>query len=191
MRIFLLFFLLTSIAFADQLDVVLEQSEITWVGKKVSGEHDGTLGLKSASLEVEDRQITGGKFVFDMNQIENLDIESETYKKKLEDHLKSPDFFDTAKHPEGSFTIKRVKGSIDDDKLTIIGDLTLKGITNPVMFDTDLHRMDGGYHAIGTTMIDRTKWDLKYNSGKFFSVTKLGDKLINDQIEVGIEIFAK
>jgi len=37
--------------------------------------------------------------------------------------------------------------------------------------------------------LDRTKWDIKYNSGKFFK--NLGDKLIYDDFEIEVEVVAE
>ena len=39
--------------------------------------------------------------------------------------------------------------------------------------------------------IDRTEWDIKYNSGKFVAPAKLGDYLIKDDIEIKVAVKAK
>jgi polyisoprenoid-binding protein YceI len=49
-------------------------------------------------------------------------------------HLKSPDFFDVAKHPELTFKSTSLKKA-GKDKYAITGDLTLHGITKPVTLD--------------------------------------------------------
>jgi polyisoprenoid-binding protein YceI len=49
----------------------------------------------------------------------------------LHAHLLSPEFFDAEQHPEILFESKRI--SLDDDDLTVEGDLTVKGITKPVV----------------------------------------------------------
>lgn len=50
---------------------------------------------------------------------------------KLDEHLKSPDFFDAAKYP--TITFKSTEARFKGDKLTALtGDLTLHGVTKPV-----------------------------------------------------------
>lgn len=49
-------------------------------------------------------------------------------------HLNSPDFFDTAKFPTITFVGKEFS-PVKDGKLTVKGDLTLRGVTKPVVLD--------------------------------------------------------
>ena len=49
--------------------VSVKSSSITWVGKKVTGKHSGTIDLKDGFFEMENGNITGGEFVIDMNSI--------------------------------------------------------------------------------------------------------------------------
>lgn len=184
---------INTVASADPLAVDASTSKITWSGKKVTGAHNGTLGIKSGSIEVNEGEILGGEFVFDMNDIKNLDIESEDFRKKLEDHLKSNDFFASSEFPEGKFVIKKaVPAKIPEDgNVQIHGELTLRGITNAISFPAKITKESGDYSAKAETVIDRTQWNLKYNSGKFFDPAKLGDKLIYNEITVGLEITTK
>jgi hypothetical protein len=43
--------------------------------------------------------------------------------------------------------------------------------------------------AKATFEIDRTEWDIKYGSGKFFK--DLGDKVINDNFQISFDLKAK
>lgn len=56
-----------------------------------------------------------------------------TTSEKLNAHLKSADFFDTAKFPTATF--KSTGVVVDGLKAKITGDLTIKGITKPVVLD--------------------------------------------------------
>lgn len=61
----------------------------------------------------------------------NIDTTSiNTANAKRDEHLKSADFFDTAKFPTMTFKSKKVTGSVDN--MTIVGDLTLHGVTKEV-----------------------------------------------------------
>ena len=43
----------------------------------------------------------------------------------------------------------------------------------------------------GKLIIDRTAYGLKYNSKKFFDAKALGDKIIDDNFEVDVNLIAK
>lgn len=85
---------------------------------------------------------------------------------KFDEHLKSPDFFDTAKF--GEITFKSTKVEKTGDKTAkVTGDLTMKGITKPVVLDVTLNF--NGAHPVNkkqtlgfgaTTTVKRTEFDL-------------------------------
>ena len=179
----------TSTAEAVKFNVDTEHSTITWKGSKKVGEsHNGTLQLSEGSLALEGDKLKGGSFVIDMNSIKNIDIEDAVDNKKLIGHLHSPDFFDVANHPTAKFEITEVIEEVGMD--LIKGNLTIKGITKNIQVPaTTTVADDGATFKSMTFTIDRTEWDIKYSSGKFFD--NLKDKVINDEIEFTIDIKAK
>ena len=120
-----------------------------------------------------------------MNTIED---ENHGRNNGLIDHLKDPDFFDVKKFPFSSIAITRV-ASINVEDKEITGNLTIKGITHRVIFPAKIEVKDGVVKATGKLVIDRTKWGVRYGSGKFFD--NLKDKTISDDIEFNIKIVAK
>lgn len=52
---------------------------------------------------------------------------------KRDKHLRSGDFFDVEKHPKMTFVSRKV--GLKGDKLTVEGDLTMKGVTKPVTLE--------------------------------------------------------
>jgi len=58
---------------------------------------------------------------------------------KFNDHLRSADIFDIAKFPAATFKSTKVE-SVGNGKLKITGDLTIKGITKPVVLDATLNK---------------------------------------------------
>jgi polyisoprenoid-binding protein YceI len=58
----------------------------------------------------------------------------------FDDHLRSDDFFDAANHPNITFKSTSVK-SAGKDKLTVAGDLTIKGITKPVTLTVTINKL--------------------------------------------------
>ncbi len=98
----------------------------------------------------------------------NVDMTSiDTSVQKRDEHLKSADFFDTAKYPNMKFESSSITGSKENFKLS--GDLTIKNITKKVVFDAEyLGSVKDGYgntkiafHA--KTKINRKDFGLTWN----------------------------
>ena len=176
----------------DTLQVDLVNSQIEWIGRKVTGEHSGTLNLSGGWVVLDKNSINSGKFIFDMASISNTDIESPEWKQKLEDHLKSEDFFHTDSFPHAILEIKgRQSLIIENSKKSdqILADLTIRGITHEIKFPFDLTQSQNNFTAEGSVVIDRTLYNIQYKSGKFFD--ELGDKLIYDDFTVQFMVQTK
>jgi polyisoprenoid-binding protein YceI len=166
----------------------IESSKINWKGFKPTGSHYGTINLADGNFIVNNDKIVGGEFTINMNSIIDLDMPADNeYNAKLVGHLKSEDFFDVAKFPNGSFNIKEVENK--DGKSIIKGELTLKGITHPVSFLADVKIENGQLTFKSETFkIDRSKWNIRYKSKSFFDDLK--DKFIDDEMEISIDVIA-
>jgi polyisoprenoid-binding protein YceI len=71
----------------------------------------------------------------------------------------------------------------------ITGAMTIKGISNPVVFPALIApRADGGLNAQAHFDINRTLWQVQYGSGKLFE--KLGMHLVNDCITLDLQVMA-
>lgn len=162
-------------------------SKVKWNGKKVTGEHYGTIDLKSGNLEVADNKIKSGTFQMDMTTIVNEDISNESMNDRLVGHLKSDDFFSVDKHPVSTLVLKEVKHK-SGNMHSFTGDLTIKGITHPVSFDAEVNVTGSKLNAKGKIEVDRTLYDIKFRSGKFFS--DLGDNLIYDTFTLEFNVVA-
>lgn len=166
-----------------ELKVDTKASKVYWTGKKVTGEHTGYVMIEAGSVVVKDGKIHNAEVKMDMSTIESTDMQGE-WKDKLDGHLKSEDFFSVEKHPVATFKVKSVSTSG-----VVKGDLTIKGITHEVEFPVETKMVDGTLTANGTATLDRTKWDIRFRSGKFF--TDLGDNLIYDDFEIKFDLVAK
>ena len=168
-------------------------SEINWNAKKVTGEHYGKISLKSGQLEVNKNRVTGGTFVIDMGAITVEDIKDAGSNGKLVGHLKSDDFFSVDKHPTATFVITEAtpitKAAAGQPNYNVKGNLTIKGITNPVNFPATITVKDGVATAKADVTVDRTKYDIRYRSNNFFE--NLGDKAIYDEFTVSFNVKAK
>lgn len=165
--------------------VDLEKSTITWLGKKLTGSHNGSINLQSGSLSFNDKKLAGGNFIIDMTTIKDADKSA-----NLENHLKADDFFGTDKFATSAFVIKKI-ASVDANTLNITGNLTIKGITNSISFPAVITwNADGSVTAVADKVIvDRTKYGIKYKSKGFFP--DVGDKVINDEFELSIKLVAR
>jgi polyisoprenoid-binding protein YceI len=166
---------------AQNVKVDVSKSELKWNGKKVTGEHHGKINLKEGSLTLTEKSISAGKFVIDMNSITVEDLPAGEMNNKLTGHLKSDDFFGVATYGEAILEINSSSPFVNG-KATVKGKLTIKGITNPVEFDAILS--GNVYTAVVT--VDRSLYNVRYGSGKFFD--NLGDKTIYDNFTLEVKL---
>ena len=160
----------------DKKEIKTDKSKVVWKGYKVTGSHEGTIGIKSGFLNFDNDILTGGEFVIDMTTINTTDLEGK-YKDKLDGHLKSDDFFGIAAHTTATLVFTDVSAS-GKNAYTVSGDLTIKGKTNPVTFTISIY----GSKATATLKVDRTKYDVRYGSTSFFDGLK--DKAIYDEFDL-------
>jgi polyisoprenoid-binding protein YceI len=170
----------TTVATAQTKKINVEKSTINWVGKKVTGEHSGTVNFKDGNLIFKSDKLVGGSFTVDMTSMTATDLSGD-WKTKLDGHLKSDDFFGTANFPTSTLAFKKIT-SKGNGVYTIAADLTIKGITNPTTFDITVK----GNTATAKVVIDRTKYGIKYNSKSFFD--SIGDKAIYDDFELNVNL---
>ena len=173
--------LLTYNISAQDYTVNTEKSKIHWIGKKVTGEHDGFIQLKQGKFSVIDDQIKNGQFTIDMNSMTCTDIEDAQYNQKLIGHLKSADFFGVEQFPKAKLVLTK-SSKFKNNQCVVQGDLTIKNKTDVVKF---LVKRDGQTFK-ATIEVDRSKYDVRYGSSSFFD--NLGDKVIYDVFELDVEL---
>lgn len=155
-------------------------SNIHWLGKKVTGQHEGNISLKSGSLTLDNGKVTGGNFVVDMTSMTCTDLEGGSAK-KLIGHLSSDDFFGVATHPEAKLVFTQVTAK-GNGVYAVTGDFTIKGITNEASFDLTV----AGNEATAKVIIDRSKHNVRYGSNSFFD--NLGNKAIDNNFELEVTL---
>lgn len=176
----------------NTLEVNTKKSKVFWTGKKVTGEHTGTLMLTGGSVEVKDGVPVAANIQLDMTTIVVTDIKDADTNAKLTGHLNSPDFFSTEKFPEGTFTATSftpIKGATGEEpNYTVKGNLTLKGKSDVVEFPALISVKGDKLVANGKITFDRTKWNIRYGSGSFFD--GLGDNMIYDDVDLNFVLSA-
>ena len=185
-KILYLFILVSFYSFSQQT-VDLNNSSVKWTGKAIAGKsHFGTLSFKSANLTVYKGNSVEGGFIVDMTSLSVDDLTGKG-KKSLEGHLMSDDFFSVDKFNEASLEILGSKTETSSDGMSgryiVDGNLTIKGITNPVTFEISLYK-ENTYRA--TLVFDRSKFDVRYGSDSFFD--NLGDRVILNEIELVVDL---
>jgi polyisoprenoid-binding protein YceI len=148
-----------------------ENTQITFVGTKPGGKHDG--GFK---------KLTGTATVTD-GKIATIEVEIDTDSLwsdngKLTNHLKNPDFFGVKDHPKATF--KSTKIEKNDKGYTITGDLMMIGQTKPVSFPATVTENGGKLSLNAAFAIDRTNWGMNYGKGK-----------VDDKVSLKVSVNAK
>lgn len=174
----------TSDVIGDTVQINLAKSKIHWKGTKMHGigKHYGEIHMKSGYFIVENQQLVSGNFIVDMTTLHVTDIpEHETIPiKNLNNHLKSPDFFDIEKFPISQFQISNVK-EIVSDSILVTGNLTLKNSTKNIEFSAKYQN-----NSFTTRFtFDRFQWNIAYEGN-------LADKtLVDKDIELKIALVLK
>ncbi len=143
----------------------------------------GRFALKEGTVALDPSDVTKS------NVTAVIDVASvDTGAPQRDGHLKSPDFFDTAKFPTATFKSTSVKRS--GSGYDVIGDLTLHGVTKPVTLhmeepskeqagnDKKLRR---GFTA--TTTLHRQDFGVSWNG-----TLKSGDNLLGDDVKMTFDI---
>jgi polyisoprenoid-binding protein YceI len=162
-------------------------SSVEWSARKVAGAHNGQINILDGQLLMQGDAIKGGEFTVDMNSITCEDISDERSNTRLVNHLKSDDFFGSSIHPVSSLVIISATRK-SGNEYEITGNLTIKGITNEIVFPAKIQVAQNKVTANAEITVDRTKYDIKYRSGSFFD--SLGDRLIYDDFNLKVELVA-
>ena len=113
-----------------------------------------------------------------------------TREPKRDEHLRSPDFFDVAKFPTLTFKSKRVEKGKEAGHLTLVGDLTIHGVTKEVAFDvtgpSPEMKTPFGTVAVGAEAkanINRKDFGLNWNKA-----LEAGGVLVSENVNLDINL---
>ncbi len=166
-------------------------SSATWTGSKkliATWIDKGTIKIKSGNALFDKGALVGGLVVFDMNSIQATTTGAGGGQDKLSENLKSDDFFSAEKFPEAKFVITSATHEAGDTYM-LTGDLTIKGKTLPTTFPVEVVTTNGKVTIMGSATIDRTLYDVRFGSDKFFP--DLGDNVINDEFTLEFKAVTK
>lgn len=179
-------------AAAVKYKAVPAESTINWKGAKPTGEHTGTIAIESGVVSLKDGKVDSGNFLIDMNSITVTDLEGDQ-KANLEAHLKGTvegkedHFFNTKEHPTAYFEVTGTETK--EGKTYLQGNLAIKGTKKNISFPISVTENGDSLTVTSETFtIDRTEWNVNYGSKSVFD--NLGDKFVNDEIELTVTVKA-
>lgn len=178
---------------AEMYNVSADAGNISWRGFKTNVDwgHDGTIGVKEGSFQVEGNELVGGSFVIDMESMDTQDYEkTEEDYGKLMGHLMSDDFFSVSTYPTATFEITEVMENTNGETSHIVkGNLTMKDATNNIEIPANINVTENNVEfSTPQFSIDRKKWNVMYASTGIEGVTK--DQLIDDFILLSVDLTA-
>ena len=144
----------------------------------------GSFEKKSGVVTVDDKDITKSKVSV---TIETASVNTNVAKR--DEHLRSADFFDSAKYPTMTFVSKKV-AKAGKGKLKVTGDLTLHGITKQVVLDVEGLSAESKdpwgntrSGAFASTKINRKDFGLVYNAA-----LETGGVAVGEEVAISLEI---
>ena len=177
----------TTLLAQTSYQVLPEQSTVRWVGKKILGEHHGTIQLASGAFTLNNDKILRGDFTIDATTIRNEDLEGKQ-KEKLESWLTSEEMFDVAQHPDIYLKLLKATPTESQNQYAVEAEMTIKGTTHPIEFPAALNTQDDSIRVEASFSFDRTRWNLNYEGG---FLSGLANGAINDEVEVEVLLKGK
>lgn len=162
---------------ATTASVVKEKSAIEFVGAKVTRDHKGKFNDFDGTIEYADGKPSRVNFTIDLTTIE-------TDTPKLTEHLKTPDFFDTARYPTATFTstslTEATAGAPDAPTHELRGTLEMHGVKKEVMIPVKAIQTAEGVRAISEFTINRHDWGVSYRGA--------ADDLVKDEVLIKLNL---
>jgi len=162
---------------AQEVPIDVAQSDIHALGAKVTTTETVRFSKWSGVV-----QVAGGKV-----QAVHVDVDVTSLdagKPKLNGHLNSPDFFDTANYPKATFQSKSIQEGSTEAGMThtVTGDLTMRGVTKSVTFPMKVAVADDRVTGETEFAINRLDWNIKYPGAP--------DNLIQDKVVLTVKLVA-
>ena len=158
------------------LSLTPKNTTVAFLGEKVVGSHEGKFNALSGEISYKDGD------PLTANVAVNIDMSSvKTDAEKLDEHLKSADFFDAAKFPEGKFVSHKVTdGGEGDATHTVTGNLTLRGVTKQIAIPAKIDVTGNTVSMVADVTINRQDYGIAFPG--------MPDNLIKDEVKISLKI---
>jgi len=149
-----------------------KNQDLTWKGKAALGSYapEGTLTISSASIACDMNDITSLEITVDMKSLYQEN-------QQLMNHLKEEDFFYVKKYPKATFILIEAS-KIEDGKVRLEGEMTIRGITKKEIIDATLTEIENGVELQFSKKFNRTDYGVNHNSPSIFK--RLKENAIDD-----------
>jgi polyisoprenoid-binding protein YceI len=144
----------------------------------------GSFGSFQGTLEL-------GETLADSVAYGTVDVVSvDTKEPQRDEHLRSADFFDAESNPQLTFRSTEIR-PIDDERFTIVGELTMRGVTREIALDAELQGTEidpWGNERVGVEIsgqLNRGEWGMKFNQA-----LGSGNMLVSDKVKLSLGISA-
>jgi polyisoprenoid-binding protein YceI len=155
-------------------------SKLTFVGAKLTGQHDGSFASFTGTLNLVNGDFTKSSVNV---EVDMMSVSADVA--KLTGHLKSPDFFDVAKFPKATFQSTSIAPLPNTPSAThtVTGNLSLHGVTRAISFPATLRGGATGVEVQSEFGINRKDFGIVYPG--------MPDDLIKDEVLLKLTIKAK
>ncbi|MGK6352429.1 YceI family protein [Parapedobacter sp. DT-150] len=170
-----------------QLDV--KKSKLFW--KAPQNRHNGFILFNSGTLSnFTNGRPTRGIFSMNMNSMRSTDEASAAGRKKVDDELRSENFFAVSRYPTATMLVQQIRPERNPATYRVSGELTIKGVTKPIEFTTIMKQNDSTITATANLNIARANWNINHQpkptSWNIFD--RLKDDLVDEEIPVSLEL---
>lgn len=139
------------------------QSAVEWKGSAPDHFHTGAFRVSGTFNTNDSGKVTAGSFSIPIASITNFDVADPATQKQLLDHLKSPDFFNLAIHPDAVFRITKVedlKETMSSANAKVTGDFTMIGQTHGISFPATILKQGNQISVQGAFKLNRLQWGM-------------------------------
>ena len=191
--VFLVFNLSAYAQQAYQLDI--KKSKVLWKAPQNMGNrHYGYLLFNSGTLNYSAVGIPiDGLFSLDMKSIKTIDLSLEAANLLADKRLKSENYFSATKYPAALMKVKKITRTGNPILFEVTGDLTIKGITNPIEFTATIKTKGEIIYVTADAKIDRRKWNIDHysNDNPWDLLSAIQDNFLANQIPVSLNLVFK
>ncbi|HEX8548560.1 MAG TPA: YceI family protein [Cytophagaceae bacterium] len=170
-----------------QLDV--KKSKLFW--KAPRNRHNGFILFNSGSLGNFNAGRPGsGMFSINMNSMRSTDESTAAGRKKVDDKLRSEDFFAVSKYPTATMVVNKILPEANGTSSKVFGELTIKNVTKPIEFTTIMKQNGSRITATANLNISRGNWNINHQPkpASWDILTRVKDNLVDDEVPVRLEL---
>ena len=161
----------------QKYSITSQNSKIDFIGSQVAGSHSGSFQKFSGEIDYTGNPETSRVSV----DIDTASLNADD--PKLTEHLKTPDFFDVAKHPKATFVSTAIRpGGEKGASHTVTGNLTLHGVTKSVTFPATIGATADAINVDANFAINRKDFGINYAGPT--------NNLIRDDVVLTLKIHA-